>query len=345
MFAPYACGIKDTDPTNPAMRAVFILIFPGFQILDAAGPLAAFEIAERHVPGSYVLRTVAAESGLVRSSSGACLQAAALPGATAVDTLLVAGGDGCEAAAACARTRRCVRNAARTARRVASVCSGAYVLAAAGVLDGLPATTHWGRARDFAQRFPRVRLDADKIFIRAGNIWTSAGISAGIDLALAMIAEDLGDAVARRTAQQLVVYYRRPGGQSQFSALLAMDQPSGRFSALLEHARANLRERLDVEELARRSHLSPRHFSRLFRAEVGWTPAHAVEMLRVEAARARLESGAPSIQRVAQECGFGSAERMRRSFLRVAGAPPASFAHPARRQRAQGAAPERRPIP
>lgn len=312
------------------MRDIVLLVFPDFQILDAAGPLAAFEIAERHVPGSYRLRTVATEPGFVRSSSGACLQAAGLRGAGRADTLLIAGGDGSDAAAACPRTRRFVRRVGGKARRVASVCSGAYVLAAAGLLDGLAATTHWGRAQDFAQRFPRVRLDADKIFIRAGRIWTSAGITAGIDLALALIEQDLGESVARRTAQQLVVYHRRPGGQSQFSALLAMERPGGRFGALLEHARANLRDRLDVEDLAQRSHLSPRHFSRLFRAEVGMPPARAVERLRVEAARAALESGAASVQRVAEQCGFGSPERMRRSFLRIAGAPPASFARRAR---------------
>jgi transcriptional regulator GlxA family with amidase domain len=211
------------------------------------------------------------------------------------------------------------------ARRVASVCSGAYVLAAAGLLDGKAATTHWSRSADFAQRFPHVRLDADRIFIRDGKVWSSAGITAGIDLALALIAEDLGEQLARQTAQQLVVYYRRPGGQSQFSALLEMERADGRFAALLDHIRANLTKPLTVEELAHFSAMSPRHFARVFRAEIGVSPAKAVERLRIETALAALESGGQSNQLIARSCGFGSAERMRRSFLRVFGSSPSAL--------------------
>ncbi|WP_018912847.1 GlxA family transcriptional regulator [Thiomonas sp. FB-6] len=306
------------------MRKIAVLLFPDFQILDATGPIAAFEIAERYVPGSYTLQPVALQPGLVRSSSGALLQARGARGLRGVHTLLVAGGDGVEAAAACEATRRVVRSLAARAQRVASVCSGAYLLAHSGLLDGLRATTHWSRSRDFVQRFPQVRLEADRIYIRQGRVWTAAGISAGIDLALALIAEDLGEQVARRTAQQLVFYYRRPGGQSQFSALLDMSTPGGRFAELLAFVRAHLRERLAVEDLAERAHLSPRQFSRLFHAEVGLPPARAVEALRVEAAKAALESGADSVQRVAAQCGFGNPERMRRSFQRVTGAPPST---------------------
>ncbi len=306
------------------MRTIAVLLFPDFQILDATGPIAAFEIAERYAPGSYAVQPVAARPGLVRSSSGALLQARGARGLRGVHTLLVAGGDGVEAAATCEATRRVVRNLAARAQRVASVCSGAYLLAHGGLLDGLRATTHWSRSRDFVRRFPQVHLEPDRIYIREGRIWTSAGISAGIDLALALIAEDLGESVARRTAQQLVFYYRRPGGQSQFSALLDLSTPDGRFADLLAFVRANLRERLAVEDLAERAHLSPRQFSRLFRAEVGLPPAHAVEALRVEAAKAALESGADSVQRVAAQCGFGNPERMRRSFQRVTGAPPSA---------------------
>lgn len=307
------------------MRTIAFLVFPDFQILDAAGPIAAFEIAERHVPGSYRLQPVALQAGLVRSSSGALLQARAARGLRDVHTLMVAGGDGVDAAVACERTRRLVQRVALRARRVASVCSGAYLLARAGLLDGLRATTHWSRTPDFLRRFPRVHLDADRIYIREGRIWTSAGISAGIDLALALIAEDLGDQVARRTAQQLVFYHQRPGGQSQFSALLDMATPSGRFGPLLDHVRSHLTQRLGVDDLAALSRLSPRQFSRLFHAEVGMPPGRAVESLRVEAARSALRSGARSIQRVAVDCGFGNAERMRRSFLRVTGEAPASL--------------------
>lgn len=305
------------------MRKIVVFIFPDFQILDAAGPIAAFEIAERYRPGTYALKVVAARSAaLIRSSSGVCLHASSVRGIDSVDTVLIAGGDGVDAACDCSQTRCFVQRMARSARRMASVCSGAYVLAHAGLLDGRRATTHWSRTPDFARRFPAVQLEADRIFIRDGRIWTSAGITAGIDLALAMIAEDVGESVARKTAQQLVVHYRRPGGQSQFSAMLDMDQQVRRFSDLLDYIRGHLTERLSVDDLAERSHMSPRQFSRLFHAELGMSPARAVEALRVEAARAVLESGAPSIQRVAADCGFGNAERMRRSFVRITGAPP-----------------------
>ncbi len=189
-------------------------------------------------------------------------------------------------------------------------------MAAAGLLDGKCATTHWSRSADFARKFPKVRLDSDRIFIKDGKIWSSAGITAGIDLSLALVAEDLGELIARRTAQQLVVYYRRPGGQSQFSALLDMQHADGRFAELMGHIRANLADRLGVEDLAQHCNMSPRNFSRLFQAEIGVSPAKAVERLRVESAKAAFESGAHSNQRIARDCGFGTAERMRRSFVR-----------------------------
>jgi transcriptional regulator GlxA family with amidase domain len=207
---------------------------------------------------------------------------------------------------------------------MATVCSGSYIFATAGLLDGKNATTHWSRSADFSRKFPKVRLDADRIYIKDGKIWSSAGVTAGIDLALALIAEDLGEVISRQVAQQLVVYYRRPGGQSQFSALLDMERVDGRFSDLLDYIRGNLAQRLSVLDLARFSCMSPRHFARVFQSEIGVSPAKAVERLRVEAARAALESGARSNQRIAISCGFGSAERMRRSFLRVIGSSPAA---------------------
>ncbi|HEY4972615.1 MAG TPA: DJ-1/PfpI family protein, partial [Steroidobacteraceae bacterium] len=265
-------------------RRIAFLIFPDFQLLDASGPIAAFEIAERYRPGSYALRLQAVKPGLVASSSGVSLQATALGRARGIDTLLVAGGNGSRAAAQCLATRRFVLACASTARRVASVCSGSYVLASAGLLDGKRATTHWSRSADFARKFPQVHLDPDRIFVQDGNIWSSAGITAGIDLALALIAQDLGEHIARQTAQQLVVYYRRPGGQSQFSALLEMQQADGRFAGLLDHVRSHLAQRLSVSDLAHYSAMSPRHFARVFRAEIGVNPAKAVERLRLEAA-------------------------------------------------------------
>lgn len=305
-------------------RLVTLVIFDDFQLLDAAGPLAAFEMACRRVPGAYDLRVVSLHGGNIRSSVGVPLGSEPFPTPAAPDalpdTLVVAGGRGVFDAAACAPTVAYVRTAATSARRTASVCSGAYVLAAAGLLSGRRATTHWQNSADFQQRHPDVRLDADRIYVRDGAVWTSAGISAGIDLALALIADDLGEDVARWAARQLVVYFRRPGGQFQISALL--DLGGDRFAALLDHVRNNLASPLRVEDLAAEAGMSPRHFARVFTAEVGTTPARAVERLRVEAAAAALESGAPSLQGVARQCGFGDAERMRRAFLRLRGAAP-----------------------
>ena len=312
-------------------RRIAFLVFPQFQILDATGPIAAFEIAERYRPGTYTLRPVAATPGPVASSSGVSLHASAFGRPDAVDTLVVAGGEGTRAAAICGTTRKFVVSCGQRSRRVASVCSGTFVLAAAGLLDGRRATTHWSVTAEFNRRFPNVHLDADRIYVRDGRIWSSAGITAGIDLALALISEDLGEDIARRTAQQLVVYHRRPGGQSQFSPLLQMERTDGRFGELWDHVRTHLRDRLGIAELARMSCMSPRNFSRVFTEEVGLAPAKAVERLRVDTARAALESGGHSIQHVAVACGFGNPERMRRSFLRVLGAPPSALKRQGRR--------------
>jgi transcriptional regulator GlxA family with amidase domain len=239
-----------------------------------------------------------------------------------LDTLIVAGGWGSREAAACLETLAFIRAASARARRTASVCSGAFILAAAGLLDGRRATTHWGRAAELARAYPLVHVDPDRIFTRDGDVWTSAGITAGIDLALALVADDLGEGVAKRTAQQLVVYYRRPGGQSQFSALLEADPPHGRFASLLGWAREHLHERLSVERLAECAVMSPRHFARAFAAETGVTPAKAIERLRIEAARDIVESSAEPIEGVAVRTGFGDPERMRRAFIRAFGQPP-----------------------
>jgi transcriptional regulator GlxA family with amidase domain len=320
-------------------RTIEFLIFPDFQLLDAAGPLTAFEAAGRasgdeaafraRAPSAYRLRVVAREAGPVTSSSGVQMVAARWSDAP-LDTLIVAGGWGTRAAAACPETLAYIRAAAGRARRVASVCSGAFVLAAAGLLDGRCATTHWARAAEFARAYPQIRVEPDRIFVRDGDVWTSAGITAGIDLALALVADDLGEAAAKRAAQQLVVYHRRPGGQSQFSALLEADRPGSRFSPLLAWARERLDEKLPVERLAERAAMSPRHFARAFVAETGMTPAKAVERLRLEASRERVESGSEPIESVAARSGFGDPERMRRAFIRAFGQPPQALRRAAR---------------
>ncbi len=267
---------------------------------------------------------MAARAGAILSSAGAALGARDFRRAGAIDTLIVAGGDGTYAALDCRATRRFLRSCRGRARRLTSVCSGAFLLAGAGLLDGCRATTHWSVAERFRAAFPRVTLEPDRIFVRAGNLWTSAGITAGIDLALALIGEDLGEAVARRTAQYLVVYHRRPGGQSQFSALLEMERSGGRFAQLLEFVRSHIGRDFTVDSLAARACMSPRNFARAFRAETGVTPAKAVERLRAEAARALLDGGMP-VASAARSCGFSDPERMRRAFLRLFGVAPSAL--------------------
>jgi transcriptional regulator GlxA family with amidase domain len=297
---------------------IAMVVFPGFQILDATGPLAAFEIAGRYAGGAYDVRVLAETAGLVKSSAGAAMAAEALDEGP-YDTVVVSGGDGVRALGGVVGW---LQRQAAIARRTASVCSGAFLLAEAGLLDGRRVTTHWERSDVFARLYPQVRLEADRIYVRDGAIWTSAGITAGIDLALAMIEEDLGEAVARRTARQLVVHQRRPGGQSQFSELLELGGINGRFGALMDWARERLDEQLSVERLAEQAAMSPRHFARTFVAETGVTPARAMERLRLEAARVRVETTREPIDRVAEAAGFGDPERMRRAFLRAFGQPP-----------------------
>lgn len=304
-------------------RIAFV-VFPDFQQLDVAGPMAVFEVAARACPQAYAWRVTAPQAGPVSSSAGVPWLAQALPRAGSFDTLILSGGDGVDAVAADPRLQRWLQRAAGGTARVASVCSGSLWLAAAGLLDGRAATTHWCRTRQFQQQHPQVQLQADRIYVHDGRFWTSAGITAGIDLALALVAHDLGDAVARAVARQLVVYHRRPGGQSQFSEMLDLAPAEGRFAPLLDQVRQHLGARHSVADLADRASMSPRHFTRAFTAATGSTPARAVERLRAEAARAELESGAASVQAVARRCGYANPEHMRRSFVRMFGLPPSA---------------------
>ena len=215
-----------------------------------------------------------------------------------------------------------VRRSVKTSRRVAAPCTGAFVLAEAGVLNGRSVTTHWHFARDLQARYPEVKVEEDRIYITDGNVWTSAGMTAGIDLALAMVENDHGRETARSVARKLVVYHRRAGGQSQFSAMLELEPKSDRIQNALHYAKQNLRNTLSVEELADVARLSPRQFSRAFRTETRQSPAKAIENLRVEAARLMMEEGSHSMDAIAQETGFADRERMRRAFLRTLGQPP-----------------------
>ena len=307
-----------------------VLIFPDFQLLDASGPISVFEIAGRLAGKPTSIRVLSEMPGAVRSSSGVEMLARGLRPASSLSTLIVAGGEGVISASKSARYLAFVRTAAKRGVRIASVCSGAYVLAEAGLLDGRRATTHWRRTRHFLATYPKVKLESDRIFVRDGDIWTSAGISAGIDLALAMVAEDFGEEVSRQTARQLVIYARRSGGQSQFSSLLELKAPTGRFASLLTWARENLDAPLTVEHLAEKAGMSSRHFTRAFVSETGTTPFKAVERLRLEVARQQVQSSSEAIERVAHSTGFRDPERMRRAFIRAFGQPPQSLRRAAR---------------
>ncbi|HTH15446.1 MAG TPA: helix-turn-helix domain-containing protein [Magnetospirillum sp.] len=307
------------SPQITPIRRIEVLAFPRVQLLDVAGPLQVFASA-----GAYEVAVVAPSSP-VRTSSGLELLAQPLPAADApLDTLVVAGGWGVDEAIGDESLVAWVAARARVARRVASVCSGAYLLAQAGLLEGRRATTHWGRCGDFARRFPRVRLEPDPIFVQDGNVWTSAGITAGIDLALALVEADLGRRHALAVARQLVVFLKRPGGQAQFSAALELQQDDGRFDRLHGWIAGNLAGDLSVTALAAAAGMSERSFLRHYRQATGTTPARAVERLRVEAARNLLEQGHP-VKRVAARCGFGSEESLRRGFLRLMGITPGDY--------------------
>lgn len=303
-------------------RDIAIVVFPGFQLLDAAGPIAVFEMAERFRPDSYAIHVVAPGGGVVRSSSGVCLTAAAIDGQR-FDTVIISGGTLAQVEAGHDGIAGLL--VGTTWRRAAGVCSGAFFLAASGLLDGRRATTHWAAADRFRVLFPRVRLDAERMFIRDDKLWTSAGISAGIDLALALVEDDLGPGIARRAAQQLVVHQRRHAGQSQYSVFVEQGGKTGRFGELIGWMRASLAEPMTVERMAERAAMSPRNFARAFLAEIGATPAKVVEGLRLEAARLAVETSHIHFDHIALSTGFGDANRMRRAFVRAFGTSPQSL--------------------
>jgi transcriptional regulator GlxA family with amidase domain len=324
-FPPNAVGAV------PAPRIVEILAFPSVQLLDVTGPLQAFATANDHVTQAggtapYDLRVVAKGGQGVTASAGLAITAAPLPRpSSAVDTLLIAGGPGVEAAAADPALVDWVRQRAAGARRVASVCTGAFLLAASGVLDGRRAATHWSVCKEFAQRYPAVRVEPDPIFVRDGSVWTSAGVTAGIDLALALIEQDLGRTVALAVARYLVVFLKRPGGQAQFSTALSLQSAEDEFGALHGWINKHLADEISLPMLADQAGMSERSFSRHYAEATGLTPARAVERLRVEAARRMLSESRLPVKRISQRCGFGSEETMRRSFLRILSATPQDY--------------------
>jgi len=315
-------------------REIAIVAYPDVQSLDVTGPLEVFAGAQQLIEAThrrdrgYRVRVLSRDGQPLSSSSGLGIAPhARLPRATSsIDTLIVAGGAGHVEAAADVELLDWVARASRGARRTASVCTGAFVLAAAGLLDGRRATTHWAWARELQRRHPQVRVDAEPIFVRDGQVWTSAGVTAGMDLALALVEEDLDRDAALAIARHLVLFLRRPGNQSQFSATLAAQRAER--EPLREVQRAVLEDIAgvhSVEAMAARAHMSPRNFARAFRAETGVTPARHVELVRLEAARTRLEDTSRPLAAIAAECGFGTEETLRRAFLRTLHVGPAEY--------------------
>jgi transcriptional regulator GlxA family with amidase domain len=308
-------------------RRIVIVVFPGVQPLDVIGPAEVFRSAATLVAGAYSVEVVAREAGPVRTTSVGLVADRALARCRgAIDTLVVAGGPGSRGAARDEATVAWVRAAAGRSRRVASVCTGAFVLARAGLLDGRRATTHWASCDRLAGSHPAVTVEPDPIFVRDGNVYTSAGVTAGMDLALALVEEDLGREAALEVARWLVLFVKRPGGQSQFSSQLAAQTADREpLRELQEWIAGNLGADLSVPALAARAHMSERNFARAFRRELGMTPASYVEVARVEAARIGLETTGAPVENVARECGFGTVETMRRAFHRRLGVGPAEY--------------------
>lgn len=314
-----------------------MLIYAGGQSLDISGPLEVFALADRqaHEDGTahaplYRLRLVASEHVPVALSSGmrvvpdlTCAQLD--PAGT--DTLLISGGmgDAVDQSRADRTLVQWLRNSGHQVRRIGSICSGALLLAEAGLLDGREATTHWRDVAELRRRYPQVRVIPDAIYTRDGPVWTSAGITAGMDLALAMVAEDHGMPLALKVAKRMVMVSKRSGGQSQFSSQLEeLDVPDA-FARLTEWIRGNLRSRLSVDILAAQVCMSPRHFGRRFQQALGSTPQKYIEQLRVESAKSLLENSTRELKRIASDCGFASEDAMRQAFLRHLGIRPSDY--------------------
>jgi transcriptional regulator GlxA family with amidase domain len=311
------------------MRRVVIAAFPRVQTLDVLGPAEVFATATRLAGGTegYETEVVAAQAGPLRTSSVALHPDLTIDECRGrIDTLLVAGGRGVHDAARDERLVAWLAGAAKRSRRVTSVCTGAFLLARAGLLHGRRVTTHWASCAELARRHPELEVEADPIFVRDGDVITSAGVTAGMDLALALVEDDLGREVALQTARWLVLFLKRPGGQAQFSAQLAAQMAEREpLRELQQWLPDHLGEDLSVPALARRACMSERNFARAFRDETGMTPAAYVETARVESARIALETGDLPVEAIARQAGFGTVETMRRAFRRRVGVSPAGY--------------------
>jgi transcriptional regulator GlxA family with amidase domain len=309
---------------------IAVLVLPGVQMLDVMGPIDVFNEGARQARqrDAYQFELIATTPGPVRASNGIVFQSdSTLDSCSAdIDTLLVAGGPTIATAQHDPQLLDWLRIKSRNVRRLASVCSGAFLLAQAGLLDGRHVTTHWNASARLARNFPMVKVESDQIYIQDGDLYTSAGVSAGMDLALAMVEEDLGRAVALKVARELVMFLKRPGGQSQFSAHLAAQTAERNVIRDVQAwALENLDKPLSVDELATRAGMSTRNFSRLFKSDTDMTPAEFVEGARIDAARRMLEETANPLKRVAAWNGFADQNGLRRAFLRRLGVSPADY--------------------
>lgn len=301
------------------MHSVALVVYPNFQSLSLSiGSVLACANLMQGEP-AYSFHLVSEAGGAVMTSEGFSVNTTALH-PDGYDTTIVSGYMDFQVPTN--SLLEFVRTASAHSRRVASLCTGSFVLAEAGLLEGKRATMHWIHTPEFRKRYPNIRVEEDKLFVIDGHIWTGAGMSAGLDLALAMVENDLGSDIARRVARKLVIYQRRGSEQSQLSTLLELDPKSDRVQLALAYARENLKSDLSIEALAAVARLSPRQFSRVFREETGQTPAKAIESLRVEVARAMMETSRHPVEVIAREAGFGDRERMRQAFLRSFGEPP-----------------------
>lgn len=311
-------------------RKVVMIGYDGAKLLDISGPVQAFSEA-RFPDGSPAYQVIlASEDGrAVTTDTGVRLETARLGDAVreGVDTLLVSGGDLTHPLTATDSLKRCLAEHLDRPRRLGSICTGAFILAGLGVLDGRPATTHWAYCQRLQREHPEVDVNADAIFVTSGRVWTSAGVSAGIDMALAMIEEDLDHEAALTVARSMVLFLKRPGGQSQFSVELRqqMRDVRGRFDDLHDWIRAHLDADLSVPALADAARMSPRNFARVYLRETGESPARAVENLRLAAARRQLENTGDPVRAVARRTGFGDDERMRRAFVKALGVSPQDY--------------------
>ncbi|MFL6710590.1 MAG: GlxA family transcriptional regulator [Massilia sp.] len=312
------------------MHSIAFVVFDGFQSMALAAQ-SAFEYANISAGRPlYHVEFLSEHGGPVAASGGMSVLTAPFHEHEGVHDTIIVGGSDAVLEAAPPAVLDYIRRSARTARRTASICSGTFVLAQAGLLDGRRATTHWAYARQLRAAYPAITVDDDRIYIVDGAIWSSAGMTAGIDMAVAMVEHDMGPELARSVAQKLVMFHRRAGGQSQHSAMLALSPRSDRIQGALAFARANLTEALTVEQLAAAAKLSARQFSRSFRAETGQSPARAVEQLRLEAARQMMEQTRLHIDEIAGQVGFAAPRRMREAFLRAYGQPPQTIRRNAR---------------